>query len=378
MAENPLVQLEKYGQSPWLDFIQRSYTENGSLKKLVDEDNLKGVTSNPAIFEKAMGHGTEYDPQFKKLIASGVTDVATLYETAAIDDIRAACKVMFPVWERTKGVDGYVSLEVSPYIAMDGQKTIEEARRLWKQVNEKNLMIKIPATKPCVPAIETAISEGINVNVTLLFALDAYKSVLEAYISGLEKHLAKGHEIGHIASVASFFVSRIDTAIDKEIDTRVAANDKESAALKAVRGKVALANAKLAYQHYLEVMQSERWKKLAAAGAKPQRLLWASTGCKDKTFPDTIYVDGLIGPDTVNTIPPATMDAFRDHGTVSRTLDQDVEGAKKVLAEAQRLNLNLAGVTDKLLSDGVAQFATAFDQLLGSVKEKLSTLQSGK
>ncbi|CAI3951358.1 Glucose-6-phosphate isomerase (Pgi) (PDB:1B0Z) [Commensalibacter papalotli (ex Botero et al. 2024)] len=378
MAENPLVQLEKYGQSPWLDFIQRSFTANGSLKKLVDEDNLKGVTSNPAIFEKAMGHGTEYDPQFKELIASGLTDVPTLYETAAIEDIRNTCKVMFPVWEKTKGVDGYVSLEVSPYIAMDGQKTIEEARRLWKQVAEKNLMIKIPATAPCIPAIETAISEGINVNVTLLFSLDAYKNVLEAYIAGLEKHLAKGHHIGHISSVASFFVSRIDTAIDKEIDTRVAAGDKDSAALKAVRGKVALANAKMAYQHYLEVLKTDRWKKLAAAGAKPQRLLWASTGCKDKSFPDTIYVDELIGQDTVNTIPPATMDAFRDHGTASQTLDKDVEGAKKILSEAQRLNLNLAGVTDKLLADGVAQFATAFDQLLGSVKEKLETLQSGK
>lgn len=375
MAENPLVQLEKYGQSPWLDFIQRSFTANGSLKKLVDEDNLKGVTSNPAIFEKAMGHGTEYDPQFKELIASGVTDVPTLYETAAIDDIRATCHVMFPVWEKTKGVDGYVSLEVSPYIAMDGEKTIEEARRLWKQVAEKNLMIKIPATKPCVPAIETAISEGINVNVTLLFSLEAYKNVLEAYMTGLEKHLAKGHHIAHISSVASFFVSRIDAAIDKEIDGRVAAGDKESAALKAVRGKVALANAKMAYQYYLEVMKSDRWKKLEAAGAKPQRLLWASTGCKDKAFPDTIYVDELIGQDTVNTIPPATMDAFRDHGTASDTLEKDIVGAKKTLSEAQRLGLNLNGVTDKLLADGVSQFATAFDQLLGSVKEKLQTLQ---
>lgn len=378
MAENPLVQLEKYGQSPWLDFIQRSFTANGSLKKLVDEDNLKGVTSNPAIFEKAMGHGTEYDPQFKELIASGITDVATLYETAAITDIRATCKVMFPVWEKTKGIDGYVSLEVSPYIAMDGQKTIEEARRLWKQVDEKNLMIKIPATPPCIPAIQTAIAEGINVNVTLLFSLDAYKNVLEAYISGLEQHLEKCQKLGHIASVASFFVSRIDASIDKEIDSRVAAGDKDSAALQAVRGQVALANAKVAYQHYLEVMNSERWKKLAAAGAQPQRLLWASTGCKDKSFPDTIYVDGLIGQDTVNTIPPATMDAFRDHGTASRTLDKDIEGAKKILSEAQKLNLDLAGVTEKLLADGVAQFATAFDQLLGSVKDKQKTLQSGK
>lgn len=378
MIENPLVKLEKYGQSPWLDFIQRSFTENGGLKKLVDEDNLKGVTSNPSIFEKAMGHGTDYDAQFKEISLSGIVDVSTLYETMAIDDIRAACKVMYPVWEKTKGIDGYVSLEVSPYIAMDGEKTIEEARRLWKTVGEKNLMIKIPATQPCIPAVQAAISDGINVNVTLLFSIDAYKQVLEAYMKGLEAHLAKGHSISHIASVASFFISRIDVAIDKEIDARIAAGDKESTALKAIRGKVAISNAKLSYQYYLEVMKSDRWKKLEAAGAKPQRLLWASTGCKDKTFLDTIYVDQLIGKDTVNTIPPVTMDVFRDHGTASETLDKNVDEAKKIIAEVGRLNLNLKEVTDKLLKDGVVAFADAFDQLLGSVAAKQIALQGDK
>ncbi len=378
MANNPLQELEKYGQSPWLDFIQRSYTENGSLKKLVDEDGLKGVTSNPSIFEKAMGHGSDYDVQFKELVKSGVKEPMALYETMAIDDIKAACAVLMPVWEKTKGLDGYVSLEVSPYIAMDGKATIEEARRLWKTVNQKNLMIKIPATTPCIPAIETAISEGINVNVTLLFSLDYYKQVLEAYIKGLGKHLQAGRHIAHIASVASFFVSRIDTAIDKEIDARIAANDKDSDALKATRGKVAIANAKLAYQHYLEVTKSERWKKLVAAGANPQRLLWASTSCKDKSFPDTIYVDNLIGKDTVNTIPPATFDAFRDHGTPGETLTKDVEGAKKVMADAERLGLNLKAVTDKLLKDGVTSFQKAFDDLLGSVADKQMALQGDK
>ncbi|WP_338329591.1 bifunctional transaldolase/phosoglucose isomerase [Commensalibacter sp. Nvir] len=375
MVENPLIQLEKYGQSPWLDFIQRSFTQKGGLKKLVDEDGLKGVTSNPSIFEKAMGHGTDYDEQFKQLAADDITDVATLYETMAIDDIKAACKVLFPVWEKTKGIDGYVSLEVSPYIAMDGQKTIEEAKRLWNKVAEKNLMIKIPATEPCIPAIQSAIVEGINVNVTLLFALDTYKNVLEAYIVGLENRLAQGQKIDHIASVASFFVSRIDTEIDKKIDERVANGDTERAALKAVRGQVALANAKLAYQHYLKIINSERWKKLAAAGAKPQRLLWASTGCKDKTFPDTLYIDNLIGENTVNTIPPATLDAFRDHGTAARTLDQKVEEAKKTISEAERLRLDLAGTTKKLLEEGVVAFAEAFDQLLGSVAAKQIALQ---
>lgn len=378
MSGNPLVKLAEYGQSPWLDFIQRSFTEKGGLKKLVEEDGLKGVTSNPSIFEKAMGHGTDYDKQFRELALSDITDVAEIYETMAIDDIRAACKIMGPVWEKTHGVDGYVSLEVSPYIAMDGQVTLDEARRLWKRVAEKNLMIKIPATQPCISAIEGAIAEGINVNVTLLFSLDAYKQVLDAYLKGLETHLAKGHHISHIASVASFFISRIDTAIDQDIDRRIAEGDKESAALKAIRGKVAIANAKLAYQHYLEVINSDRWKKLAAAGAKPQRLLWASTGCKDKTFPDTIYIDELIGQDTVNTIPPATMDAFRDHGTVKETLIQDVDQARHVLVETKRLGLNLQAVTDKLLKDGVSAFVDAFDQLLGTVEAKHIALQEDK
>ncbi len=378
MVENPLVQLEQYQQSPWLDFIQRSFTQSGALKKLVDEDGLKGVTSNPSIFEKAMRQGSDYDNQFIQLVSSGITDVVDLYETMAIDDIRNACSVLYPVWEKTHGLDGYVSLEVSPYIAMDGKATLEDARRLWKKILEKNLMIKIPATAPCISAIEGAIAEGININVTLLFSLDMYKQVLEAYIKGLEAHLAKGHHIAHIASVASFFISRIDTAIDKEIDQRVAAGDKESSALKTIRGKVAIANAKLAYQHYLEVMQSDRWKKLEAAGAKPQRLLWASTSCKDKTFPDTIYVDQLIGKNTVNTIPPATMEAFKDHGTVADTLEQNIDDARRVLAEAKRLNFDLRTITDKLLEDGVNAFADAFDQLLGSVSEKHISLQGEK
>ncbi|QNT77481.1 bifunctional transaldolase/phosoglucose isomerase [Entomobacter blattae] len=377
-GNNPLKELEKFGQSPWLDFIQRSYTENGSLKKLVDEDGLKGVTSNPAIFEKAMGHGTDYDGQFKQIAQAQITDVSTLYETMAIDDIRAATKVLFPVWEKTKGKDGYVSLEVSPYLANDTQGTIDEARRLWKAVNEKNLMIKIPATPECVPSIQQVISDGINVNVTLLFSLDAYKAVLEAYIQGLEARHKKGEDISHIASVASFFVSRIDTMIDKQIDERVAKGDKENSQLKALRGKVAIANAKMAYQHYLEVMKSDRWKTLAQAGAQPQRLLWASTGVKDKAYPDTLYVDELIGPETVNTIPPATFDAFRDHGKVRASLTENVEEAKKVLADAAKLGINLKQVTDTLLEAGVSSFADAFDALLGSVASKQIALQGEK
>ena len=369
-SENPLKELARYGQSPWLDFIQRSYTENGSLKKLVDEDGLKGVTSNPAIFQKAMGQGTDYDAQIRSVLAHQVIDAGALYELLAVDDIRAAARVLYPVYEQTKGVDGYVSLEVSPYLARDTKGTLHEALRLWKAVGARNLMIKIPGTEEGVPAVRAAIAEGLSINVTLLFSIDAYKKVLEAYITGLEDRLGRGESVKDIASVASFFVSRIDVKIDKEIDDRVAKGDKDSAALKALRGKVAIANAKMAYEHWKDVTASARWKKLADAGAKPQRLLWASTGTKDKSFSDVLYVDGLIGPETVNTIPPATFDAFRDHGKVAPTLTQDIEGAKKVMAEAQRLGLDLDGVTKVLVDEGVASFADAFDDLLGSVAAK--------
>ncbi|GBQ16466.1 transaldolase [Komagataeibacter rhaeticus] len=369
-GENPLKELARYGQSPWLDFIQRSYTENGSLKKLVEEDGLKGVTSNPAIFQKAMGQGTDYDAQIRSVLEHRVLDAGALYELLAIDDIRAAARVLYPVYEQTKGVDGYVSLEVSPYLARDTKGTLHEALRLWKAVDARNLMIKIPGTDEGVPAVRAAIAEGLSINVTLLFSNEAYKKVLEAYITGLEDRLGRGESVSGIASVASFFVSRIDVKIDKEIDRRVAAGDRDAARLKALRGKVAIANAKMAYEYWKEVTASPRWKKLADAGAQPQRLLWASTGTKDKTFSDVVYVDGLIGPETVNTIPPATFDAFRDHGKVAETLTQDVAGAKKVLEEAKSLGLELDGVTKVLVDEGVASFADAFDDLLGSVAAK--------
>ena len=367
---NPLQTLAQFGQSPWLDFIQRSFVENGSLAKLVSDDGLKGVTSNPAIFEKAMGHGTDYDDQFKKIVQAGNTDVSEIYETMAIDDIRAAADVLKPVWDRTEGLDGYVSLEVSPYLGLNTEPTIEEARRLWKAVGKPNLMVKIPGTEPGVPAIRQVISEGININVTLLFSLDAYKKVLEAYISGLEERHGKGGDISHIASVASFFVSRIDGLIDKEIDKRVEAVDPEAAALKPLRGKVAIANAKMAYQHYLEISDSPRWQALKSAGANPQRLLWASTGVKDKAYSDVLYCDELVGADTVNTMPPATMDAFRDHGVPRNALTEDVEGARRILSEVERLGLDLNGVTSKLVKDGVDAFADSFDALLGAVAAK--------
>ena len=371
---NTLKSLGEAGQAPWLDFIERRFVADGKLKELVERDGLRGVTSNPSIFEKAMGHGTEYDAEMKSLVGDGEHSASALYETCAITDIRAAADVLKPVWDATEGLDGYVSLEVSPYLALTTGPTIDEARRLRQTVDRPNLMVKVPGTDAGVPAIRQLIADGININVTLLFSLDAYKAVLEAYIAGLEERHGKGEDISHIASVASFFVSRIDGKIDGAIDKRLAAGDRDADALKAVRGKIAIANAKMAYQHYLEVSASPRWQTLKAVGANPQRLLWASTGTKDKAYSDVLYVDQLIGSDTVNTMPPATMDAFRDHGTVAPTLAADLDAARHVLAENERLGLDLPGVTKTLVSEGVQSFADAFDALLGAVAAKRTTL----
>lgn len=375
---NPLQALAAVQQSPWLDFIRRSFVEDGSLARLVQTDDVRGVTSNPAIFQKAMGEGTEYDPQIKTILAEEIVSPGELYEKLAVQDIKKAAHVLAPVYEQTKRRDGFVSLEVSPYLARDEKGTAHEAARLWADVAEPNLMIKIPATPESIPAIRETIAAGINVNVTLIFALSAYKAVVDAWLSGLEDLHKKGRDISRVASVASFFVSRIDGKIDAEIDRRVKAGDAEAEALKALRGKVAIANAKLAYVYWQEIIQTPRWKTLEAAGAQPQRLLWASTGTKDKAYSDVLYVDSLIGPHTVNTLPPATMDAFRDHGTVKETLGTGIDAARHVLAEAERLGLNLDGVTRILVDEGVTSFAEAFDGLLGSVAAKQKTLLGEK
>ncbi|TCP72618.1 transaldolase [Sphingomonas sp. PP-CE-1G-424] len=366
-----LNDLEGFGQAVWLDFVDRKFLEAGGLQKLVGEDGLTGVTSNPSIFEKAMGHGDAYDStlaEYDKQHAGAAT--IDRYEHLAIQDIKAAAETLKPVYDKLDAKDGYVSLEVSPYISDDTDATIAEAKKLWGMVDRPNLMIKIPGTLAGGPAISSTIASGINVNVTLLFALDAYIRVAEAYAAGLEERVKQGQPIDKIASVASFFVSRIDSSIDKEIDARLEKGDAEAEALKAVRGKVAIANAKMAYQWYLDFLKSDRWQALAAKGAQPQRLLWASTGVKDPSYPDTLYIDTLIGKDTVNTMPPKTMDAFRDHGTAAETITQDVEGAKHTLAEAERLGLDLNGVTGKLVEEGVASFVKAFDDLLGSIAKK--------
>ena len=361
-----LNDLEGLGQAVWLDFVDRKFLAEGGLKKLVDEDGLTGVTSNPSIFEKAMGHGDAYDTALAEFDKAN-PDASTMarYEHLAIQDIQTAADTLRLVYDRLGGKDGYVSLEVSPYLANDTDGTIAEAARLWTAVDRPDLMIKIPGTPAGVPAIAATIAAGINVNVTLLFSIEAYKSVALAFVAGLEQRVANGQPIDKIASVASFFVSRIDTKIDDKIDAGTGGDEA-----KPLKGKVAIANAKLAYAWYEEFVASERWQKLAAKGAMPQRVLWASTGTKNPDYPDTLYLDTLIGRDTINTVPPKTLDAFRDHGTVAATLTADVDGARHVLAEAERLGLDLAGVTETLVEEGVASFAKAFDDLLGAIAAK--------
>jgi transaldolase/glucose-6-phosphate isomerase len=373
---NPVKALEKHGQSVWLDFLARGFVAKGDLQKLIDTDGVKGVTSNPSIFEKAIGSSDEYDDPIGKALKSGDRPVAELFENLAVEDIQHAADVLRPVYDQLKGADGFVSLEVSPYLAMDTKGTIAEAERLWKDVSRKNLMVKVPATPEGLPAIEHLIGEGISINITLLFSQKVYVQVAEAYLAGLEKYVKAGGDPSHVASVASFFVSRIDSAVDKQLDEKIArANDpSEKERLAALKGKIAIANAKLAYQEYKRLFSGTRWDKLASKGAKPQRLLWASTGTKNKDYSDVLYVEELIGPNTVNTVPPATLDAFRDHGTPRDSLEENVEEAKHVLAELEKSGISLDAITAELVKDGVKLFADAADKLYGAVAHKRATV----
>jgi transaldolase / glucose-6-phosphate isomerase len=373
---NPVKALQDHRQAVWLDFLSRGFIAGGGLKKLVDDDGLRGVTSNPSIFENAIGKTNEYDAAIRQMLQSHDYSPGQIFEKLAVEDIRSATDVLRPVFDATHGADGFVSIEVSPYLATDTQGTIEEAKRLWREVDRRNLMIKVPATSEGLPAIHDLTADGINVNITLLFAQQVYEQVVEAYLSGLEALAAKGGEISRIASVASFFVSRIDTEVDKLLDEKIArANDPdEKARLAALKGKVAIANAKLAYQRYLRLFAGERWHALAANGAKPQRLLWASTGTKNKAYSDVLYVEELIGPDTINTMPLATIEAFRDHGKLRDTLQADIAEAQRLLGELDRAGVSLQAVTDKLIRDGVRLFADADDKLFGVVAHKRSEI----
>src|SRR5664279_3557993 len=373
---NPVKALENHGQAIWLDFLARGFIAKGDLQKLIDADGVKGVTSNPSIFEKAIGSSDEYDGPIGRVLKKGDRPIADLFEALAIEDIQHAADVLRPVYDALKGDDGFVSLEVSPYLALDTKGTIVEAERLWKDVKRKNLMVKVPATPEGLPAIEQLIGEGISINITLLFSQKVYREVAEAYIAGLEKYVAKGGDPSHVASVASFFVSRIDSSVDKQLDEKIAkANDPgEKERLSALKGKVAIANAKMAYQDYKRLFSGPRWDRLAAKVAKPQRLLWASTGTKNKDYSDVLYVEELIGPNTVNTVPSATLDAFRDHGKPRDSLEENIEDARHVLTELERSGISLDAITAELVRDGVKLFADAADKLYGAVAHKRATV----
>ncbi len=368
---NPLKDLLNFGQSVWLDYIRRDLLTGGELKRLIEEDGLRGMTSNPAIFEKAITGSTLYADLLNSLRSRTDLDAKARYEILAIRDIQDAADFLRPVYQSSKRRDGYVSLEVSPYLARDTKGSIEEARRLWKAVGRENVMIKIPGTAEGIPAFQQAISEGINVNVTLLFAQEVYVKVAEAYIAGLEQFGASGGDVSKMASVASFFISRIDSMVDAIIDAKLKASKdaNEQQQLKSVQGKVAIANGKQTYQKYQAIFGTDRWKVLAAKGGQTQRVLWASTSTKNPAYRDVLYVEELIGRDTVDTIPPATLDAFREHGKPRASLTEDLASAKQTMDTVAKLGLSMKEVTDKLTDDGVRLFAEAFDTLLEAVEK---------
>jgi transaldolase/glucose-6-phosphate isomerase len=371
---NPLTALRDYGQSVWLDYIRRSLITSGELARLIAEDGLAGVTSNPAIFEKAIAGSTDYERELETLAQRKDLDAKAAYEILAIHDIQDAADVLRPLYVATRRRDGYVSLEVSPDLAHDTRSTLDEARRLWRAVGRENVMIKVPATPAGIPAIRQLIGEGINVNVTLLFALETYERVADAYMAGLEDRVAAGGDPSGIASVASFFISRIDTLADSTIAARLktSSNAMEQALLKGLVGKIAIANARLTYQRYKELLRSPRWQALAGRGAMTQRLLWASTSTKNPNYRDVMYVEELIGPDTVNTIPPATFDAFRDHGRPRASIEGDLEEAHDTMRTLEQAGVSMREITDRLLDDGVKLFAEAFAKLLGATRKRFA------
>lgn len=364
---NRIKEIQKYGQSVWLDYIRRDMLVNGGLKKLMEEDGITGVTSNPTIFEKAITGSTDYDEPLRRLLAEKPhADAKKLFERLAVEDIQMACDILSPVYRETGGVDGYVSMEVSPHLARDTDSTIDEVRRLRQVVGRPNLMVKIPATLEGIPAMEALISEGININATLMFSLAHYDAVSNAYISGLERCA----DPNQVASVASFFVSRVDTAVDQALE-EIASPDA-----LALRGKIAIANAKMAYQRFHEIFSGALFSVLQQNGARLQRVLWGSTGTKNPAYSDVYYVEELIGPDTVNTVPPATLDAFRDHGRAKETLNKGLEKAEKQVHELRGLGIDLDGITERLQVEGLNAFTKSYDQLLASLEEKGRTIKA--
>jgi transaldolase len=373
--KGPLWELAKLGQSVWLDYIRRGIIDNGELEALISGSAVRGVTSNPAIFEQAIAGSDDYDDVLEEMSAEGAEPIEA-YEKLAIADIQSAADLFRGIYDESGGADGFVSLEVSPELAHDTQGSIDEARRFWREVNRPNVMIKIPGTDDGVPAIETLLAEGINVNITLLFSLAAYERVMEAYLSALEKRVQRGEPVDRLASVASFFVSRVDSAVDKQLEERIAGarDDAERERLRALFGKAAIANAKLAYERFQQVFSGERWARLEAAGARVQRPLWASTSTKNPSYRDVIYVEQLIGPDTVNTMPLATLEAFADHGVARRTVDEGMDEARRSLQALADAGIDLDQVTTDLLVEAVDKFVTPFRKLLACIDEKLTEL----
>jgi transaldolase len=361
METSKVKQIHDYGQSIWLDFIDRDIIKSGKVKELIDNDGVRGLTSNPAIFEKAISSSADYDSDIAELSGQQLSNEDIFYKLA-VKDIQQAADILLPVYnEEVEGADGYVSLEVSPLLALDTDGTVKQALELWKAVDRKNVMIKIPGTQPGLSAIKQTISQGLNINVTLLFGLERYRKVAEAYIEGLEERAARGESIKEIASVASFFLSRIDVLIDPILD------EKE---LKDLKGEVAIASAKLAYEIYKELFSTERWNKLKALGARPQRLLWASTSSKNPAFKDTKYVEALIGADTVDTIPMETLEAYRDHGDPESRLETDLEGASAVLAQLRHADIDLAKLTQQLEDEGIEKFNAPYEKLLNAIEKQ--------
>ncbi len=373
MASNRLTRLHDEGQSIWLDNIDRTMLHDGTLERRIAEDSLTGMTSNPTIFEKALAEGESYDEQLSG--AEAGLSAAQLFELVETTDVRRACDLFAGVYETTNGSDGYVSIEVSPGVAHDSGETVEEARRLWNTVDRPNVMVKVPGTGQGALAVRQLISEGINVNITLLFSLDAHSRVIDAYMAGIEDRVAAGKPVDSIFSVASFFVSRVDTEIDLRLDELIKqANPADRDRIRLLRGRAAVANAKLAYRLFTRRFAEPRWKLLAAHGARVQQPLWASTGVKNPAYRDVLYVEELIGPDTVNTMPPKLIDAFRDHGDVQRTVDKRLGAAEGVLREIEAVGVSIASVTDKLLIDGLQSFQKSFDGLIGGIEQKMSQL----
>jgi transaldolase len=376
MAANRITELFlQEGQSAWQDDISRDMLNQGEIAREINETGIRGLTSNPTIFEKAIAAGHAYDESVAELVAQGLED-AEIFESVAVADIQAACDLFRDLYNTSNGGDGFVSIEVSPLGARDAERTATEARRLWQSVNRPNLMVKIPGTVEGSPVVQQMLDEGININITLLFSVAAYERVARAYIAALQARHARGESIDRIASVASFFVSRVDALVDKQLDALIAGTTDEAkkAELAALKGKAAIANAKLAYKAFQEIFSGPEWEALAAAGAKVQRPLWASTSVKNPSYPDTMYVDELIGPDTVNTMPRPTVIAFLDHGTVARTIDTGVKEAAKTMAALEAAGIDFQAITDQLEDDGIASFIKSFDSLLSGVASKRAQL----